>query len=118
MKAREIALTVLNKYEKDKNYINIELKSILSGVEILEKALATEIIYGVIRYKTNLDYVRNLFSKLKENKLSDSVKNILRIGIYQILYLNKVPDSAACNECVKLAYKYANKGAVGFINAV
>lgn len=118
MKAREIALNVLNKYEKDKNYINLELKNALNGVESVEKALATELIYGVIRYKLNLDYVRNQFSKLKENKLTDSVKNILRLGIYQILYLDKIPDSAACNECVKLAYKYANKGAVGFINAV
>ena len=118
MKAREIALNILNKYEKDKNYINLELKSALNGVETLEKALATELIYGVVRYKLNLDYVRNLFSTLKENKLTDSVKNILRLGIYQILYLDKIPDSAACNESVKLAYKYANKGAVGFINAV
>lgn len=118
MKAREIALNILNKYEKDKNYINLELKTALNSVEKLEKALATELIYGVIRYKVNLDYVRNLFSKLKENKLSDSVKNIIRLGIYQIMFLDKVPDSAACNESVKLAYKYANKGAVGFINAV
>ena len=118
MKAREIALNILNKYEKDKNYINLELKVALNGIESVEKALATELIYGVIRYKANLDYVRNLFSKLKENKLSDSVKNIIRIGIYQILYLDKIPDSAACNESVKLAYKYANKGAAGFVNAM
>ena len=65
MKAREIALNILNKYEKDKNYINLELKTALNSVEKLEKALATELIYGVIRYKANLDYVRNLFSKLK-----------------------------------------------------
>lgn len=118
MKARELALNVLNKYEKDRTYLNLELKSALENVEALEKGLATELIYGVVRYKSNLDYIRNLFSKLKENKLTDSVKNILRLGIYQIMYLDKVPDSAACNECVKLAYKYANKGAVGFINAV
>lgn len=118
MKARELALNVLNKYEKDKNYINLELKTALNSVDALEKSLATELIYGVIRYKANLDYIRNLFSKLKENKLTDSVKNILRLGIYQILYLDKIPDSAACNESVKLAYKYANKGAVGFINAI
>lgn len=118
MKAREIALNVLNKYEKDKTYINLELKKALDGAEPLEKALATELIYGVVRYRSNLDYIRNCFSKLKENKLTDSVKNILRMGIYQIMYLNKIPDSAACNECVKLAYKYANKGAIGYINAV
>ena len=118
MKARELALNVLNKYEKDKSYINLELKTALNGVEPVEKALATELIYGVIRYRLNLDYIRNLFSNLKENKLTESVKNILRIGIYQIMYLDKIPDSAACNESVKLAYKYANKGAVGFINAV
>ena len=60
MKARELALNVLNKYENDKNYINLELKSALNGAETLEKALATELIYGVIRYRLNLDYVRNL----------------------------------------------------------
>ncbi|MBQ2897570.1 MAG: 16S rRNA (cytosine(967)-C(5))-methyltransferase RsmB [Clostridia bacterium] len=118
MKARELALNVLNKYEKDNTYVNLELKKALEVLDNQEKALATELVYGVLRYKYNLDYIRNIFSNLKENKLTDSVKNILRLGIYQIMYLDKIPDSAACNESVKLSYKYANKGAVGFINAV
>ena len=118
MNARELALNVLNKYEKDKTYINLELKKALSPLDASEKALATELIYGVVRYRNNLDYIRNLFSKIKENKLSDSVKNILRLGIYQIIYLDKIPDSAACNESVKLANKYTNSGAKGFINAI
>ena len=118
MNARQTALLILNEIETKKTYANLGIKNMLEKADLGEKALATELVYGVLRYKLNLDYIRNCFSKINENKLSVSVKNILRIGIYQIMYLSKVPDSAACNESVKLVYKYSHKGSVGFVNAV
>lgn len=118
MNARQTALLILNEIEQKKTYANLSIKKMLDMADAGEKALATELVYGVLRYKLNLDYIRNSFSKIKENKISLSVKNILRMGIYQIIYLSKIPDSAACNESVKLVYKYSHKGAVGFVNAV
>ncbi len=117
MKARENALIILNKIENEGLYANLELKSGLVCEE-KDKPLAVELIYGVLRYKINLDYVISLYSKLKPGKISLPVKNILRLSAYQILYLDKIPDSAACNEGVKLARKFSNKGAVSFVNAI
>ncbi len=118
MNARQTALLILNEIENSKSYANLSLKKLLDKAELSEKPLATELVYGVIRYKLTLDYVISQLSKLKENKISVPVKNILRLGIYQIIFLDKIPDSAACNESVKLVYKYSNKGAVGFVNAL
>ena len=118
MNARQTALVILNEIEQKNAYANLSLKKMLDKADCGEKALATELVYGVLRYKLNLDYIRNRFSKIKENKISDSVKNILRLGIYQIMYLDRIPDSAACNESVKLVYKYSHKGSVGFVNAL
>ncbi len=117
MKARENALIVLNKIEKDNLYANLELKNGLICEE-KDKPLAVEIIYGVLRYKLNLDYVISLYSKIKPNKISLSVRNILRLSVYQLLYLDKIPESAVCNEAVKLTRKYSHRGAASFVNAL
>ena len=117
MKARENALIILNKIEKESLYANLELKNSLICEE-KDKTLAVEIIYGVLRYKLNLDYVISQYSKLKFSKLSLTVKNILRLSLYQILYLDRIPKSAACNEGVKLTRKYSHKGSVSFVNAI
>ena len=58
------------------------------------------------------------FSKIKMKKISPAVINILRLGAYQIVFLDKIPDSAACNESVKLAVKYSHQGSRGFVNGV
>ena len=78
-----------------------------------EKAFATEIVYGVMRYKMRIDYVIDGFCELKNSR----VRNILRVGVYQLLYMSKVPVSAACSETVKLCKKYA-KSFSGLTNAV
>ncbi len=118
MNARETALVLLNEIEEKDSYANLSLKKGLNKADANEKALATELVYGVIRYKMTLDFIRRKFSKIREEKISLSVKNILRLGIYQIFYTEKIPVSAACNESVKLAHKYSNKGAASFVNGV
>ena len=120
MNAREAAVAILVKIDEDKSFASLTLKNSLSKMlqDEREKSFATELIYGSIRYKKLLDYIRDLFSKIKSSKLSPAVINIIRISVYQILFLDKVPHSAVCNEAVKLAGKFENKGAQGFVNAL
>lgn len=113
MNSRENALLILNKAEEDKIFINLALKNFLKCDNKRDKAFATELVYGVTRYKITLDYIIDKFCTLKNIK----VRNILRTGAYQILYMDKVPVVSACDESVKLAKKYAKEYA-GLVNAV
>lgn len=120
MNSREAALKALYEIDVNNAYTNSVLNSIIkeANLDTREKALFSEIVYGVVKNRLKIDYVINSFSKVKTKKISAWVLNIIRIGIYQILFLDKIPDSAACNECVKLAKKYSNKGGVGFVNGI
>lgn len=118
--AREAVLKGLHRIETEDAYTNQVLKEILAGDGIapVDRPFVTELLTGVVRHRLRLDYVIERFSKIKLKKLSPWVHQILRMGIYQILFLERVPDSAACNESVKLARRYANGGAQGFINGL
>lgn len=74
-------------------------------------------MYGVVTWKLTLEYIIQKYSKIKLKKMSDWVKNILYLGSYQILFLDKVPKSAAVNESVNLCKKY-NFKSVGLVNAI
>jgi len=115
--AREGALLTLNDIEKNKAYSNLAGQSYYKELSKQDKALMTELVMGVVRHKLYLDYCIKKLSSIKINKISQSVINILRLGIYQIEFLDKIPPSAAVNECVKLAKKYEYE-ASGFVNAV
>ena len=118
--AREAVLKGLYRIETEGAYTNQVLKEILSGdaISALDRGFVTELLTGVIRNRLRLDYVIGKFSKIKLKKLSPWVHQILRMGIYQILFLERVPDSAACNESVKLARRYAHGGAQGYVNGL
>ena len=118
MKARENALQILIKSEENQAYANLELKKKIKVEDPREKALVTELVYGSLRYRLRLDYIIRKFSKVPLRKIKPEIKNILRISIYQIIFLEKIPDSAACNEGTALALKYGGKGASSFVNAV
>ncbi len=117
---RAIALKILKKIHTDKSYSNILLDKTLSEIECSsqEKKFISALFYGVIERMITLDAVINKFSKVKTNKLDVDVLIILRIGIYQLLYMDSVPDSAAVNESVKLAKKCKNPSLSGFVNGV
>lgn len=83
-----------------------------------DKRLATEICHGTVKYKINLDFYIKNASSIKINKISPYVKIILRMGVYQIKYMDKIPVSAAVNESVKLAKRYGGARSGGFVNAV
>lgn len=120
MRAREAAAELLYEIKRDKSYASLVLKNKLSAMlsDSREKALATELVYGSIRYKKHLDYIRDLFCKIKLSKLHPYTVAVLRLSLYQLFYLENIPQSAVCNEAVKITTKRVNKGAAGFVNGL
>ncbi len=114
---REAALKILFKIDYEGAYSNLALKDGLGGLNGQDRAFATRLVYGCVSMKLTLDYIIGLYSSVKLKKLSKSVTEILRLGIYQIMYMDKVPVSAAVNESVKLIKKYENRSR-GFVNAI
>ncbi len=119
--ARETALKVLYKIDVEKAYSNIVLDEYLNNYrQKLNKKdinLISEIVYGTITWKLTIDTILQKYSKIKLKKMSNWVVNILRMGAYQIIFLDKIPKSAAVNESVNLTKKYAFKS-VSFVNAI
>ena len=115
--AREACLDSLVSFEKDKSYSNIELDRALAKYKFgdLDRAFFTRLFYGVIERRLTLDFY---IGELARKKADARVANILRMGLYQILYMERVPDSAAVSESVELAKMLKNKQAAGFVNAV
>ena len=118
--AREIALRALLRVDVDKGYSNLVLDRALSEdlPDPRDRALAAAIFYGVLERRITLDYVIGRFSSLALEKISPVALEILRIGAYQILYMDKIPVSAAVSESVDLAKTCGAKRASGFVNGV
>lgn len=119
MNAREIAYKILLDIEKNKNYSNMAINKHFKDVKLSnqDRGLATEIVYGVVENKYYIDYMIDKLSKVKTNKMEIYVKTLLRMGIYQIMFLNSISDYAAVNETVNLAKK-KNSKVSGFINGI
>ena len=121
-KPRQIALTVLYKIDKENAYSNIVLDEELRKNKKLLKekdiGLISEIVYGTTTWKLTIDTIIKKYSKLKIEKLSKWILNILRMGIYQIVFLDKIPKSAAVNESVNLAKRYGHHASANFVNAI
>jgi len=118
--ARQAALEILMKIHRDNAYSNLAIDSKLNECEIdtKDKALVTAIVYGVLERKITLDFIASLYLKQPLKKLKPEVLTILRIGAYQLLFMDKIPDSAAINESVNLAKKNGCAFASGLVNAV
>jgi len=103
MNSRTVAYDILLKIERDKAYSNLTLDKELSesNLNSLDKALASRIVYGVLERKITLDYALNQYIKTGLKKLKPNVRTILRMGAYQILFMDKIPPSAAVNESVR-----------------
>ncbi len=121
-KTREIALKVLYKIENEDSYSNIALnEAIKENKDRLNKqdiGLISEIVYGVTSWRLTLDTIIKNKSNIKMKKISTWVINILRMGIYQMLFLDKIPQSAAVNESVNLAKRYGHQSSANFVNAI
>lgn len=116
---RHAAFQTLLRIEKERSYADIlidhELKD--GGLTGPDRGLYTELVYGTLRKQGTLDHIIGQFSKTPVSRLERSVVLLLRLGLYQIFFLDRVPVSAAVNETVNLAKQYAAR-ASGFINAV
>lgn len=121
-KTRKLALEILYKIDKEGAYSNIVLNEMLNknknNLNKKDIGLISEIVYGVTTWKLTLDEIIKNHSSVKIKKISPWILNILRMSIYQIVFLDKIPKSAAVNEGVNLAKRYGNKGSIGFTNAV
>lgn len=117
--SREIALNILKEINEQGAYSNISIaRNTREEINSLDESFIREIVYGVTENKLFIDWVIMNFSKLKLKKIAPIIRDILRLGVYQMFFMDRIPDSAAVNESVKLAKKYGHKGSVGFVNAI
>lgn len=118
MDDRFIAYKILNKIERDKAYSNIAVDTVLNQNDVSSAPFVCALVYGVIERKITLDYYLSQFLTQPIKKLNPQVLTILRMGVYQLKYMDKVPVSAAVNESVKLSKKVKCAFASGLINSV
>lgn len=118
---RELVLAILMEVTQQNVYSHLALNSVLEKYQYLEKkerAFITRVTEGTLEHMIELDYILNQFSKVKVNKMKPVIRNILRSAVYQLKYMDSVPDSAVCNEAVKLAVKKGFGTLRGFVNGV
>ena len=121
MTAREVAFKALGDYRRDNNSKPIDFANNLSGKHKLpqrDRALTLRLVRGVLQNMLLCDYYISKFSTIKPTKLEPKVLDILRISIYEILFLTKIPSNSTVNEGVSLVKKHSNAKAAGFSNAV
>lgn len=119
--SREIVLDILTEILEERKLSHLVLQQALEKYQYLEKqdrAFITRLTEGTLEYLIQIDDVINRFSKVKTDKMKPVIREILRMSVYQILFMERVPDSAACNEAVKLAKKRKFQGLAGFVNGV
>ena len=121
MNEREIALYILMDIFKDGGYNNIALRKALNAhpeMTNVQKAFVTEIVNGTLRNLIRIDYIINQFSKTPVKKMKPFIRTNMRMGIYQLIFMDKIPQSAVCNEAVKLAKKHKFASLSGFVNGI
>lgn len=118
--ARAMALEILYLVDHEDAYSNLALNSVLEKhrPEKQDRGFVTELVYGTLRTRNTLDWVLGRFLKKPMASLTPWIRNILRAGVYQLMFMDKVPESAAVNESVNLAKRYGHKGTVGLVNGV
>lgn len=118
---RELAMQAIIMVLEEKKNSSEVISGVLDKYQYLPKqdrAFFTRLCEGTVERAIELDYVVNQFSKTRTKKMKPVIRTILRMGTYQILYMTQVPDSAACNESVKLAQKKGFHTLKGFVNGI
>lgn len=118
---RELVLGILLEVTRDGEHSHIALRNVLNKYQYLDKkerAFITRVTEGTLERMIELDYIINQFSKVKVNKMKPVIRNIVRSAVYQMKYMDSVPNSAACNEAVKLAVKKGFVNLKGFVNGL
>ena len=118
---REITLNILIEYDRDGVRKPSLLKDSLEKYDYLEtrdKAFIKRCVDGCLERQIQIDYILDSFSKTKVSKMQPFIRSLLRMSVYQIMFMDAVPDSAACNEAVKLAQRHKFTGLKSFVNGV
>lgn len=118
---RELVMEVLLSVTRDGEYSHIALRNVLDNHQYLDKnkrAFITRVAEGTLERRIEIDYIIHQFSKVKVNKMKPVIREIIRSAVYQLKYMDSVPDSAVCNEAVKLAGKRGFAGLKGFVNGL
>ena len=118
---REIVLDILLTLEREELFSNKLIKAVLDKYDYLsmqEKSFIKRVAEGTIERQLELDYYLDACSKVPVKKMKPLIRCLLRMSVYQILYMDGVPDSAVCNEACKLAGKRKFINLKGFVNGV
>lgn len=118
---RELALDILMEVNENGQYSHLVIRDVLNKYQYLEKqerAFLTRISEGTIEHMLEMDFIINSFSKVKVKKMKPLIRNLLRMSVYQLKYMDSIPDAAVCNEAVKLAKKRGFGQLRGFVNGV
>lgn len=121
MNVREVVLNLLLELSRENEYSNILIASVLTKYDYLdvkEKAFLKRLSEGTIERKIQIDYVLDQFSKVPVRKMKPLIRELLRMSVYQILFMDHIPDAAVCNEAVKLAKKRGFQSLQGYVNGV
>mgnify|MGYP003291581840 FL=1 len=118
---REIVLDTLLEVERNHVFFHQLIKSVLDKYDYLDsqdKRFIKRLAEGCVERQIELDYYLNQYSTVPVHKMKPLIRCVLRMGVYQIIYMDKIPDAAACNEAVKLAVKRKFVNLKGFVNGV
>lgn len=118
---RELVLDILIEVNEKDKYSHLMIREVLSKYQYLEKkerAFLTRLAEGTIEHGIELDYIIGSFASVKVNKMKPLIRNLLRMSVFQLKYMDSIPDSAVCNEAVKLAKKRGFAKLSGFVNGV
>ena len=120
--ARRAAVDILLRIQREEGFsgkmLDIALSGVCAGMSVADKSLTTLLVYGVISRRLTLDHIIRRHCTKGFNRLHPTVLELLRTGCYQLLYMDKIPPSAAVNEAVSLARVMKQDHAAGFVNAV
>lgn len=118
---RELVLDILIEVNEKDQYSHLVIRDVLNKYQYLEKqerAFLTRLAEGTIEHMLEMDFIINSFSKIKVRKMKPLIRNLLRMSVYQLKYMDSIPDAAVCNEAVKLAKKRGFGQLRGFVNGV
>ena len=117
---RQTAVNILLEVEEKGAYANVALARALRQQDFAaqDRRFLTELVYGAVKAGGTLDWMLRRYVNRPLKKIEPRIRAILRLGLYQLFYLDKVPASAACNTAVELAKKGGHRGSSGFVNAV
>lgn len=118
---REIIVGALMEITEEEQYSHIVLREVLAKYQYLEKrdrALISKVVEGTVENMIQIDYILSQFSTVKVEHMKPFIRNLLRMSVYQMKYLDTIPESAICNEAVKLAQRRGFYSLKGFVNGV